>query len=81
VLIYKVAQFNIAQLITQREKVSSLVRENMVKKAAYFNIVLDDVSLTNITFSNEFTAAVEAKQVGIVQVRLILNSSTGSTES
>jgi prohibitin 2 len=60
-----VAQFNISQLITQREKVSSLVREQMVKRAAGFNIVLEDVSLTNITFSNEFTNAVEAKQVGM----------------
>lgn len=60
-----VAQFNISQLITQREKVSSLVRENMVKRAAGFNIVLEDVSLTNINFSPEFTSAVEAKQVGL----------------
>lgn len=60
-----VAQFNIAQLITQREKVSSLVREQMVQKAAGFNIILEDVSLTSIAFSSEFTGAVEAKQVGM----------------
>lgn len=58
-----VAQFNAIQLITQREKVSRLVRENLVRRAAYFNILLDDVSLTAMTFSPEFSTAVEAKQI------------------
>ncbi|KAF4628302.1 hypothetical protein G7Y89_g9852 [Cudoniella acicularis] len=58
-----VAQFNASQLITQRENVARLVRENLSKRAARFNIMLDDVSLTHLAFSPEFTAAVEAKQV------------------
>lgn len=41
-----VAQFNASQLITQRENVARLVRENLARRAARFNIVLDDVSLT-----------------------------------
>lgn len=41
-----VAQFNASQLITQRESVSRMVRENLVKRAARFNILVDDVSLT-----------------------------------
>ncbi|KAK0631686.1 prohibitin-2 [Immersiella caudata] len=58
-----VAQFNASQLITQREMVAKLVRDNLSKRAARFNILLDDVSLTHLAFSPEFTAAVEAKQV------------------
>ncbi|KAL6898135.1 band 7 family domain-containing protein [Trichoderma evansii] len=58
-----VAQFNASQLITQREMVARLVRENLSRRAARFNILLDDVSLTHLAFSPEFTAAVEAKQV------------------
>ncbi|VEU22632.1 DEKNAAC103575 [Brettanomyces naardenensis] len=58
-----VAQFNAAQLITQREKVSRLVRENLLRRAGHFNILLDDVSLTAMTFSPEFSTAVEAKQI------------------
>lgn len=58
-----VAQFNASQLITQREMVSRLVRENLTARAQRFNILLDDVSLTHVTFSPEFTHAVEAKQV------------------
>lgn len=58
-----VAQFNASQLITQRENVARLVRENLSRRAQRFSIILDDVSLTHLAFSPEFTAAVEAKQV------------------
>ncbi|CEH16968.1 prohibitin-like protein [Ceraceosorus bombacis] len=58
-----VAQFNASQLITQREMVSRLVRENLTQRARRFNIVLDDVSITHVAFSPEFTHAVEAKQI------------------
>lgn len=40
-----VAQFNASQLITQRAKVSMLVREQLVERARDFHIILDDVSL------------------------------------
>ncbi|CCE61584.1 hypothetical protein TPHA_0A05090 [Tetrapisispora phaffii CBS 4417] len=58
-----VAQFNASQLITQRDKVSRLIRDNLVLRAQKFNITLDDVSITYMTFSPEFTTAVEAKQI------------------
>ncbi|KAJ5497773.1 Prohibitin [Penicillium expansum] len=59
-----VAQFNASQLITQRENVARLVRDNLARRAARFNIALDDVSLTvPLDLLPEFTAAVEAKQV------------------
>lgn len=58
-----VAQFNASQLITQRERVSKMVRDSLIKRASKFNLLLDDVSLTYMTFSPEFTAAVEAKQI------------------
>ncbi|KIP05168.1 hypothetical protein PHLGIDRAFT_108574 [Phlebiopsis gigantea 11061_1 CR5-6] len=58
-----VAQFNASQLITQREMVSRLVREHLTARAIRFNLVLDDVSITHVAFSPEFTHAVEAKQV------------------
>lgn len=58
-----VAKFNASQLITQREHVSKQVRDHLVTRASNFNILLDDVSLTHVTFSPEFTHAVEAKQI------------------
>lgn len=39
------------------------MRDNLQKRAARFNLVLDDVSLTHVAFSQEFTSAVEAKQI------------------
>ncbi len=44
-------------------QVSRLVRENLTNRALRFNLVLDDVSITHVAFSPEFTHAVEAKQV------------------
>jgi regulator of protease activity HflC (stomatin/prohibitin superfamily) len=41
-----------------------MIRERLQDRARTFNIVLDDVSLTHVAFSPEFTRAVEAKQVG-----------------
>ncbi|GAA5794703.1 prohibitin-2 [Helicostylum pulchrum] len=58
-----VAQFTASQLITQRERVSRLVRDNLVRRALRFNIILDDVSITHVGFSPVFEAAVEAKQI------------------
>ncbi|ESR37647.1 hypothetical protein WN944_027723 [Citrus x changshan-huyou] len=58
-----VAQYNASQLITQRETVSREIRKILTERAAYFNIALDDVSITSLTFGKEFTFAIEAKQV------------------
>ncbi|KAI9176729.1 hypothetical protein LWI28_006447 [Acer negundo] len=58
-----VAQYNASQLITQREAVSREIRKILTERAANFNMALDDVSITGLTFGKEFTAAIEAKQV------------------
>jgi prohibitin 2 len=47
----------------QREMVSKLIRDNLSRRAARFNIILDDVSLTHVTFSPVFAESVEAKQI------------------
>jgi len=58
-----VAQFNASQMITQRERVSRLIRDRLVERARLFNLIVEDVAVTHLTFSPEFTKAVEAKQV------------------
>ncbi|KAI1285742.1 Protein l(2)37Cc [Halotydeus destructor] len=58
-----VAQFDAGELITQREVVSKRVSEYLTERAAQFGLILDDISLTHLTFGREFTQAVELKQV------------------
>ncbi|PUU74546.1 band 7 family-domain-containing protein [Tuber borchii] len=58
-----VAQFDAAELITQREQVSNRIRADLLKRAQEFNIALEDVSITHMTFGREFTRAVEQKQI------------------
>uniref|UniRef100_A0A2I3HET3 Prohibitin n=1 Tax=Nomascus leucogenys TaxID=61853 RepID=A0A2I3HET3_NOMLE len=51
-----VAKFNRAQ-------VSLLIRRELTERAKDFSLILDDVAITELSFSREYTAAVEAKQV------------------
>lgn len=58
-----VAQFDAGELITQREMVSQKVSEDLTERAQQFGVILDDISITHLTFGKEFTQAVEMKQV------------------
>ena len=58
-----VAQFNADQLLTERPHVSALVRDGLIRRAKDFNIVLDDVAITHLSYGAEFSRAVEQKQV------------------
>ncbi|GAY64898.1 hypothetical protein CUMW_237090 [Citrus unshiu] len=53
-----VAQYNASQLITQRETVSREIRKILTERAAYFNIALDDVSITSRIIHSIFKAKV-----------------------
>jgi len=58
-----VARFNAGQLITERELVSSMIQDRLKERAEEFFLDLDDVSITQLGFGQEYTQAIEAKQV------------------
>lgn len=58
-----VARFNAAQLIAQREGISRMIRAALTERAQEFNIVLEDVSITDLSFGAEYEKAVENKQI------------------
>jgi prohibitin 1 len=58
-----VAHYNAEELLSKREQVSLAIRLALVERAAKFNLILDDVSITHLTFGKEFAKAIEHKQV------------------
>merc|ERR1719322_2156286 len=58
-----IAQYNAEQLLTLREQVSQVIREGIIARANQFNILMDDVSITHLTYGKEFAKAIEEKQV------------------
>jgi len=58
-----VARYNANELLTKRDQVSADVRKELLERAAVFNVLLEDVAITHLSFSPEYSRAVEAKQV------------------
>ena len=58
-----VARYNANELLTKREVVSADIRKDLIARAGMFNVLLEDVAITHLSFSPEYARAVEAKQV------------------
>lgn len=56
------ARYTAVELITQREKVRSEIKELLKQRLLAYNIIVDDFSIVNFSFSQQFTQAIEAKQ-------------------
>lgn len=57
------SQYKAEELLTKREEVKATVDSKLSERLLTYWVYVDDVSLTDITFSPEFDAAIEAKQV------------------
>lgn len=57
------ARFDATQLITDRPAVKADAFNELVKRLGKYGIVVQDLSITNFSFSPEFTNAIESKQV------------------
>jgi prohibitin 1 len=58
-----IAQYDAEQLMKQRDQVSKTIRKEISEQLKAFDIMLDDVSITHLAFSREFSKSVEDKQV------------------
>merc|ERR1712183_2813 len=58
-----VARYNASELLTKREQVSADISKDLSIRAKGFRVLLEDVSITHLSFSPEYARAVEAKQV------------------
>lgn len=58
-----VAQYNAEELLSKRADVSGQIKDALITRADQFNLILDDVSITHLTFGKEFARAIENKQV------------------
>jgi len=58
-----VARYNASELLTKREQVSADISRELAARARKFNVILEDTAITHLSFSPEYSKAVEAKQV------------------
>jgi len=57
------ALFPVEDIIVERPKLKAVITETLGKKLKRYDIILEDVSLTDISFSEEFNRVVEQKQI------------------
>ncbi|CAF1505570.1 unnamed protein product, partial [Rotaria sordida] len=57
------SQFDTIELVTQRTLISQCASKFLTERVAQFGLLLDDISITHLSFRSEFTSAVELKQV------------------
>jgi regulator of protease activity HflC (stomatin/prohibitin superfamily) len=57
------ARYNATSLISERPEVKDRVHDSLVDRLAKYHIKVVDVSITDLQFSDEFTRAIEAKQI------------------
>lgn len=57
------AQYTAEEVITKRAEVSINCMNELQEKVTKYGIIIDNFNITNLTFSKEYTEAIEAKQV------------------
>lgn len=72
----EIAKHPVDQLLANREQVSTSIRDYVIKKLGERHMDVELISLTNLRFSHEYQAAVEAKQVALQQAEAKRNELT-----
>ena len=58
-----IAKYTAAEIITARSEVSQKCMEELQAKVEKYGIIIDNFNITNLSFSQEYTKAIEDKQV------------------
>lgn len=56
------AKYNAVELITQREKVRDEIKALLKSRLLNYSVIVDDFSIVNFKFSQQFEQAIESKQ-------------------
>ena len=64
-----VPEYKVDAILGARDEIRSKAKEALAANLAQYHIIVDDIYIANIAFSNEFQAAIEAKQVAQQQVQ------------
>ena len=64
-----VPAYKVDAILGARDEIRSKAKEALAANLAQYHIIVDDIYIANIAFSNEFQAAIEAKQVAQQQVQ------------
>jgi regulator of protease activity HflC (stomatin/prohibitin superfamily) len=56
------ARYTAVELITQREKIRSEIKDLLKQRLVAYDILIDDFSIVNFRFSQQFEQAIESKQ-------------------
>jgi regulator of protease activity HflC (stomatin/prohibitin superfamily) len=64
-----VPEYSVNDILAKRDEIRSLAKAQLAANLAQYHIVVDDIYISNIAFSDSFQQAIEAKQVAQQQVQ------------
>jgi len=64
-----VPEYKVDAILGARDEIRAKAKDALAANLAQYHIIVDDIYIANIAFSNEFQAAIEAKQVAQQQVQ------------
>jgi regulator of protease activity HflC (stomatin/prohibitin superfamily) len=64
-----VPDYSVNDILAKRDEIRSLAKQQLAANLAQYHIIVDDIYIANIAFSDSFQQAIEAKQVAQQQVQ------------
>src|SRR6185503_4652052 len=64
-----VPNYSVNDILAKRDEIRSFAKDALGANLAQYHIIVDDIYIANIAFSDEFQQAIEAKQVAQQQVK------------